>query len=332
MLSSLARSACSARFPLLRRLTAALPLSPTAHLRTTTGRLLSRRHYAVDVPTTPPPPSPYRVLGLPAHATNKDIKARFRTLAKRYHPDMNGGRGDEDMFDTVVEAYDALMDDDFGGRVQDSRVALACEVYTIAELRADRFHDVYALRIAFGEGEGEGEGDGAEDPHGGRGGNGGAAEEGLGSVGGRDGSREGDGNENGNGNGNSAGAGGDEEGGEREACGLEVEEGDVDGDSADGTGAGDGMVGWPTSIVNTSPLDSVSDLKRLLQEEHGEAWGLLDGNRRLDRDKLATGWEVVFNGTVLSYHLFLHDYHIRGGTIIHAVVRRYVDDGSTGED
>ena len=187
--SSLARSARTVRSPLLRRL--ALPLSPTGRLlRTTIGRLLSRRHYAVDVPTTPPPPpSPYRVLGLPAHATNKDIKARFRALAKRYHPDMNGGRGDEDMFDTVVEAYDALMDDDFGGRVQDSRVALACEVYTIAELRADRFHDVYALRIAFGEGEGGG--DGVEDPHGGRGGNGGAAEEGLGSVGGRGGSGDG---------------------------------------------------------------------------------------------------------------------------------------------
>jgi hypothetical protein len=268
------------------------------------------------------------VLGLPAHATNKDIKARFRALAKRYHPDMNGGRGDEDMFDTVVEAYDALMDDDFGGRVQDSRVALACEVYTIAELRADRFHDVYALRIAFGEGEGGG--DGVEDPHGGRGGNGGAAEEGLGSVGGRGGS--GDGSRGRDENRNGAGAGGGEEGGGGEAGGLEVAEGDVDGDSADNTGAGDGMVGWPTSIVNTSPLDSVSDLKRLLQEEHGEAWGLLDGNRRLDRDQLATGWEVVFNGTVLSYHLFLHDYHIRGGTIIHAVVRRYVDDGSTGED
>lgn len=47
----------------------------------------------------------------------------------------------------LIDAYDRLMDDDFGGRIGDSRVALACEMYTIPELRIDRLHDVHSLKI-----------------------------------------------------------------------------------------------------------------------------------------------------------------------------------------
>ena len=95
--------------------------------------------------------------------------------------------------------------------------------------------------------------------------------------------------------------------------------------------------------MKTHPEDSVSDLKRMIQERYEEEWGLL--GRRLDRDKIRTGWELIcFNrknesndnasdqdprlgqdSLVMSYHLFLRSYDIQHGDIIHAVVRRYDD-------
>merc|ERR1711924_301439 len=75
-----------------------------------------------------------------------------------------------------------------------------------------------------------------------------------------------------------------------------------------------------SDVVEVSIDDSVLDLKRILQEAYGQQWGLSD--RRLDRHGLALGWEVVFCDSALSYHLFLHDYGVKHGDIVHAVVRR----------
>ena len=48
-------------------------------------------------------------LGLDAKATGKDIKARYKELVKRHHPDANGGdRGSEDRFRDVLQAYRVL--------------------------------------------------------------------------------------------------------------------------------------------------------------------------------------------------------------------------------
>jgi hypothetical protein len=83
-------------------------------------------------------------------ATKHDIKTVFRRLAKKYHPDLNPThprKESEARMAELIEAYDRLMDDDFGGRIGDSRVALACEMYTIAELRMDRLHDVHSLKL-----------------------------------------------------------------------------------------------------------------------------------------------------------------------------------------
>ena len=48
-------------------------------------------------------------LGLDTKATGKEIKARYKELVKRHHPDANGGdRGSEDRFRDVLQAYRVL--------------------------------------------------------------------------------------------------------------------------------------------------------------------------------------------------------------------------------
>jgi DnaJ-like protein len=48
-------------------------------------------------------------LGLELSATRAEIKARFKLLVKRHHPDANGGdRGSEDRLREVIQAYNYL--------------------------------------------------------------------------------------------------------------------------------------------------------------------------------------------------------------------------------
>jgi curved DNA-binding protein CbpA len=54
-------------------------------------------------------------LGLEIDATRPDIKARFKELVKRHHPDANGGdRGSEDKLREIIEAYHYLKSAGFG--------------------------------------------------------------------------------------------------------------------------------------------------------------------------------------------------------------------------
>jgi hypothetical protein len=49
------------------------------------------------------------VLGLEPSAKRADIKARFKALVKRHHPDANGGdRGSEDRLRDIIQAYNYL--------------------------------------------------------------------------------------------------------------------------------------------------------------------------------------------------------------------------------
>jgi len=49
------------------------------------------------------------VLGLEGDAQRADIKARFKVLVKRHHPDANGGdRGSEDRLREIIQAYNYL--------------------------------------------------------------------------------------------------------------------------------------------------------------------------------------------------------------------------------
>jgi hypothetical protein len=54
------------------------------------------------------------VLGLDEGATLPDLKARYKELVKRYHPDTNGGdRGAEERLKQVIKAYGTLKSSGF---------------------------------------------------------------------------------------------------------------------------------------------------------------------------------------------------------------------------
>jgi len=53
----------------------------------------------------------YEILGVPRDATEEQIKAAFRRLARKYHPDINKGDKDaESKFKDINEAYEVLRD------------------------------------------------------------------------------------------------------------------------------------------------------------------------------------------------------------------------------
>ncbi len=53
----------------------------------------------------------YELLGVSRKANAKEIRASFRKLARKYHPDLNpGDKSAEEKFKQLQEAYDVLSD------------------------------------------------------------------------------------------------------------------------------------------------------------------------------------------------------------------------------
>ncbi len=108
--------------------------------------------------------SPNDVLHVKANASKEEIKKAFRTLAKLHHPDLNRRLFDDDddgvddynenTMARLVNAYEALISkysSSYLSDATDSRVALACEIYTVDELRNSPLFDVYTFRINYSE-------------------------------------------------------------------------------------------------------------------------------------------------------------------------------------
>lgn len=55
----------------------------------------------------------YKILGVDKNSSNKEIKAAYRKLAKKYHPDVNqGDEKSQEKFKEISEAYEVLSDPD----------------------------------------------------------------------------------------------------------------------------------------------------------------------------------------------------------------------------
>lgn len=71
----------------------------------------------------------YDVLGVGVDADQDDIKRAYRSMARKYHPDMNKDKGSEELFMIVQEAYETLGDIDKKAAYDSSRVHDSSESY-----------------------------------------------------------------------------------------------------------------------------------------------------------------------------------------------------------
>jgi curved DNA-binding protein CbpA len=86
----------------------------------------------------------YNVLGLTQGASHEQVKAAFRRLARRFHPDVNAGSDiAEQRFKEVSQAYETLADPD--ARADYDR-ALVCQA---AEVRQRRWNFAATAAVSF---------------------------------------------------------------------------------------------------------------------------------------------------------------------------------------
>lgn len=53
----------------------------------------------------------YKILGIGVRASEAEIKAAYKQLAKKFHPDVNKGSAEhEEKFKKILEAYQTLSD------------------------------------------------------------------------------------------------------------------------------------------------------------------------------------------------------------------------------
>jgi curved DNA-binding protein CbpA len=80
---------------------------------------------------------PYEVLGVPRGADRERVKAAYRELAKKYHPDQYAGSPLADLanekMQEINEAYDAILSGNTGASYSSSGAAYSAYDYSVAE-------------------------------------------------------------------------------------------------------------------------------------------------------------------------------------------------------
>lgn len=84
----------------------------------------------------------YDILGISPEATSDEIRAAYRRLAKRYHPDVNPDPDASERFIAVRQAYETLIDPEARARYD---LALRGGIGSAP-------HDPFRYRAAAGEG------------------------------------------------------------------------------------------------------------------------------------------------------------------------------------
>lgn len=64
--------------------------------------------------------NPYEILEVSKNASEKEIKASFRKLAKKYHPDKNNTEEAKLIFSQILGAYEFLKSNDFKLKIKAS--------------------------------------------------------------------------------------------------------------------------------------------------------------------------------------------------------------------
>lgn len=208
----------------------------------------------------------------------------------------------------IVAAYETLMDADFGGG-NDSRVAIACEVMTLDDLKRNREqYSVYAIQVFFMTEEDNRTNDATTVEviqH----------DERVSRI--------------------QQGRAAQDDNDERNPPQIDSNMLAINDDS------------YENHIypIVVHPDDSVTDVKHALQQQYGSEWSL--DQHRYDRHGLATAWEVVVQRDplessisnddddtskrtneliILGNHWFLYTYNVSHGDLVHVVVRNNDDD------
>ncbi len=79
----------------------------------------------------------YHILGIDENATEKEIKAIYKRLAKTYHPDVNPTKGAEDKFKMISVAYRILINSELRYKHD---IQLAAEKLKKAKEASQRYH------------------------------------------------------------------------------------------------------------------------------------------------------------------------------------------------